>query len=978
MKRHKLGYFLFLFFIFFMSLLSFIPYSLSISHENDIDLTFMENELYNEVPYDFEYDNETLNPVNYNNSDYFEHVKNFDNEIYNYNDDYITEEINLMGGAIYDIVYYGIYYYMFSVSTQVGIYLCDNDFDVIYTISNPLYQLGYCDEVISVTTNGYYIYILGIDNIYDDYKVYVLNVLDDLNCSYVKRFTLENSVIYHPNSIYYYNNSIYSSSMTEAEEYYRVYQYDLDGNIINVYTSISGITNFSQVIGCYYNKFYLIDDNDHKVHVYDNSFNYITEYSKTINNVYNIYLYNDMFMVVFLDIYVYNLTIEVQDSYPIIRSYPDINGLFDSVDNLNVSIDFNIHRVGWYENSTYTFNNDDLNSNPNGWDITESALANVNVIYCKDVHKKIIEMSDTSASQTCYARNDFDDQVFGTIEYWYRLDSLSGYGRITQFWHDATELFRIEFDNTDFTVCSIDTGVDIVENTWYHIRIDFNSTSEIIDVYLNELLVAESYSYIHSGNVNEISFQTGGGAIVDIYIDSIGYSWEIDYEIGNNLIDYEYHNVLLFLDINGSEILKIDNVNGKYYFNNSYIDYDVFCSNGSYVLDIWSINLNFSQIYQNGTIYFYNSSNDLMFLYNFETNIDSNVKYINYVQYYEDSLYFINITNIEIYSNNTKIIGSSGYLSYALDLDLWDSDYSKLQINGYGRYRLWLFNDTYYENCSMVQLTNWFNVYDSIIIDIIYNDFLIENPYIIVESMNGIYIFDNIMIYIISQNCLLRDSRGFIYSGLYIGHNVNQTTSFFQIIDDKLYFELKCVSEEKEFMQMFFFIQHVDNEMYRILYDTYSNSTLEYSFCYVGYTDYSGSIQYIEYSHNYVSEVLPQDKTTRVIAYQITDYDLLSNGTISGYINSITLNYVDTLIIDVFIEHMLIGLVPIIIIFSLTFSLSYVFRKNEKDVINKSLFFPLFFIFSIIIFIFGFFDGWILYCIIIAMLSYFIYKSKMG
>lgn len=109
--KYLLLYFL-LFLIFFSVVI--IPFSRAILNENDINFEWITTKIYdnqNLVDYDV---SDTVNYVQYNNSDYFEHANAFDS--FNYTSDiYQYELYNFFESENYvDLYWNGSYFYLLN------------------------------------------------------------------------------------------------------------------------------------------------------------------------------------------------------------------------------------------------------------------------------------------------------------------------------------------------------------------------------------------------------------------------------------------------------------------------------------------------------------------------------------------------------------------------------------------------------------------------------------------------------------------------------------------------------------------------------------------------------------------------------------------------------------------------------------------------------------------------------------------------
>ncbi len=172
----------------------------------------------------------------------------------------------------------------------------------------------------------------------------------------------------------------------------------------------------------------------------------------------------------------------------------------------------------------------------------ESGSNVVNVSEELDGHKDYLDYQDDN-----YFYNNFSSQTMGYIDFWIRtetLDSING----DQLWisvRDSTQdALTLQFFNGEIT--SLEDGTPspgwyfYSVDTWYHIKILFNCSSEKYSVWINDILVrsekdfAYSSTYNYSAGVEELRFDSYYSP-VRRYFDAIGYSWDSSYNVGDNL-----------------------------------------------------------------------------------------------------------------------------------------------------------------------------------------------------------------------------------------------------------------------------------------------------------------------------------------------------------------------------------------------------------------------------------------------------------
>ena len=206
---------------------------------------------------------------------------------------------------------------------------------------------------------------------------------------------------------------------------------------------------------------------------------------------------------------------------------------------------------GYYP-ATYGFEHDVEGSNPVGWILSEPLDTSGQVISELDDHKKILELYDNSNTQYLNCYNTFLDKTSGTIEFYFRVDDSGGTDNVMHFmlneggshiiWlrHlNGGLLYRYPSGWKSINSINIDT--------WYYVRIDFECdaggykglSADKVDIYINDVIKVSDGDFTNpSIGVNKVIFATDSTFTDDAfhcYIDAIGYSWDENYDIGDNL-----------------------------------------------------------------------------------------------------------------------------------------------------------------------------------------------------------------------------------------------------------------------------------------------------------------------------------------------------------------------------------------------------------------------------------------------------------
>jgi hypothetical protein len=203
------------------------------------------------------------------------------------------------------------------------------------------------------------------------------------------------------------------------------------------------------------------------------------------------------------------------------------------LENYNVTLSENY--IG-----TYSFEEDAVGGDPTGWVLNEDG-GTVNVISNLGGHNKVLELHDTVNGDPVEATRTFSSpQTYGTIEWWWRTDDATD-ASVLRMTNDVTILFYLMIDADKFQYWDggwNDVGLAATDDTWYHIRIDFECTagdySGLSQYDWNLFINRVEYGpYDFGNNEAEVDYQRYYTSSADLnyyqYIDAIGYSWDTDY-----------------------------------------------------------------------------------------------------------------------------------------------------------------------------------------------------------------------------------------------------------------------------------------------------------------------------------------------------------------------------------------------------------------------------------------------------------------
>ncbi|MFW9819841.1 MAG: hypothetical protein ACFFE5_09545, partial [Candidatus Thorarchaeota archaeon] len=212
------------------------------------------------------------------------------------------------------------------------------------------------------------------------------------------------------------------------------------------------------------------------------------------------------------------------------------------------NITYNAPMSGYYP-ATYGFENDGIGSDPEEWVIwNEDDI--IEIVSEAGGHKNVLRLYDSSSSTQNHIQQEFSAKDYGQIECWVRTSDVGDHVAIIPIASGgATLLFSLDINNDNFEV-QTGTGTHIIrsasDNQWYHIKIVFrasygNAYQGLTSTYTWKLYIdgVQYGDYAFQVNQDVEGFRAStanlGASVVDFYIDAVGFSWDPNYNIGDNM-----------------------------------------------------------------------------------------------------------------------------------------------------------------------------------------------------------------------------------------------------------------------------------------------------------------------------------------------------------------------------------------------------------------------------------------------------------
>ena len=198
-----------------------------------------------------------------------------------------------------------------------------------------------------------------------------------------------------------------------------------------------------------------------------------------------------------------------------------------SVRSINIVTPENItyrDPMSGYYPATYGFEDTADGTFPVGWIDKSMAGCSVQVISDLDGHNKVAQLDDSTSSHNLASMNEtINIQPNGTIEYWYRVSRVDSRNTGNLRMYDISDSDGLVFGSYNnqffyydgshhyFGSCSA--------NTWYHVRIDFESTG---GGYMG-LSMDQFYAWVNGIQYGPYPYRGGNNGMSNIIFDT----WEM-------------------------------------------------------------------------------------------------------------------------------------------------------------------------------------------------------------------------------------------------------------------------------------------------------------------------------------------------------------------------------------------------------------------------------------------------------------------
>jgi len=194
--------------------------------------------------------------------------------------------------------------------------------------------------------------------------------------------------------------------------------------------------------------------------------------------------------------------------------------------------------------ATHDFRDDTVGADPSGWTVDEAG-GTINVIASLEGHKKVVELDDTNGEDDVILSQTIS-RTNGIVEFWIRIDENNK--QTFFFIQDGTYNHVIDLLwQNDGNLQYYDGAWHVIDtynaDQWYHIKIKFDcgvsgDGTNDWHLWVDSVSKDGGTGYSFRGTpitMDLIKWVTGTACTTKTYIDAIGYSWDPQYTVGDNL-----------------------------------------------------------------------------------------------------------------------------------------------------------------------------------------------------------------------------------------------------------------------------------------------------------------------------------------------------------------------------------------------------------------------------------------------------------
>ncbi len=240
-----------------------------------------------------------------------------------------------------------------------------------------------------------------------------------------------------------------------------------------------------------------------------------------------------------------NINITNKDPEPEFTIGSEIPATYGFYSDLVGAFPFGWSSIDKHYEATFSFENDTNGQDPSGFIDTSEGACDVSIYGELNGHKKIARLHDIDG-YVARMENSIT-QISGVIEFWIYTDDISRVSAISIQDGGFSDEIWFGFKDGEFQYYngSYQSIYSASSNKWYHIKIEFDVTSDW-HLWINGESMDNNTGYSFRGVptlMDKVIFVTDGSVSnYNLYVDAIGYSWDSEYKIGDNVNAHESYD----------------------------------------------------------------------------------------------------------------------------------------------------------------------------------------------------------------------------------------------------------------------------------------------------------------------------------------------------------------------------------------------------------------------------------------------------
>jgi len=240
-----------------------------------------------------------------------------------------------------------------------------------------------------------------------------------------------------------------------------------------------------------------------------------------------------------------------------VSGIPSGHCYYDSV-RLYMANDERTEVMSWVTHAIYDTFDTDHNfesstpwNDPTGWTTSEAANTYVDVLPHYKGHSRVCRLYDNGGGAAyCYIEDEFSAQSYGSIEFWWETDDATKQSVFLVYTNTPATMFGVEMDTDLFQYYDgawHSTGRAALDNTLYHIRVDFETTAGGYEgLAQNKWQLTITPRYGSSTTYGPYNFNDNADAFkcrftsdsadsgYSQFVSAVDYSWETATAVGAN------------------------------------------------------------------------------------------------------------------------------------------------------------------------------------------------------------------------------------------------------------------------------------------------------------------------------------------------------------------------------------------------------------------------------------------------------------